>query len=50
MANLFVIQEAFAAGDAAVWPDERVGVTIVIAFVVVGFLVSIFTRNHYGGN
>lgn len=44
MANLILIQEAFAAGDAAVWPDERLGIAIVAVFVVSGFAAMWLTR------
>lgn len=45
MRNLFLIQEAFAAGNAAVWPDERLGIAIVAVFVIAGFAAMWLTRS-----
>ena len=44
MATLFLVQEAFAAGGASVWPDERLGIALVAAFVTAGFAVMYLTR------
>lgn len=44
MQNLFLIQEAFAAGDAAVWPSQRMAVALGALFVGIGIAVLTFTK------
>lgn len=45
MANLILIQTAFASGDAAAWPSERVAVMIGAIFLGIGIAVLGLTRN-----
>ena len=50
MANLFYVQVAFAAGDAAAWPTERLGLMIVAVFVIAGFAFALATGGKKDGN
>ncbi len=44
MATLFIVQEAFAAGDAAVWPSERTAFVIGMIFLGIGVAMLGLTR------
>ncbi len=45
MVNLFIIQEAFAGGNASTWPTERMGIVFVLIFVAVGVSIMYVTRD-----
>lgn len=44
MAGTCLVQRAFAGGGATVWPDERLGIAIVVAFVIIWFATMSLTR------
>lgn len=44
MANIILVQQAFAAGDAAVWPSERTAIAIGAIFLVIGIAMLGLTR------
>ncbi len=45
MQHLYLVQVAFAAGDAAVWPSERTAVAIGAIFVGLAVAVLGYTRH-----